>query len=56
MPYRLYVRKSRSDAEAESRSEGETLSRHINTFLEFSKRRRMEIISCDRLLELIEKG
>lgn len=43
MAYCLYVRKSRADAEAEARGEGETLSRHINTLLELAKRRRLNI-------------
>lgn len=43
MPYCLYVRKSRADAEAEARGEGETLTRHINTLLEVAKRRRLEV-------------
>ena len=43
MPYCLYVRKSRADAEAEARGEGETLSRHINTLLDLAKRRHLDI-------------
>ena len=43
MPYCLYVRKSRADAEAELRGEGETLSRHINTLLELAKRRNLNV-------------
>lgn len=48
MPYCLYVRKSRADAEAEARGEGETLSRHINALLELAKRRRLEITQIYR--------
>jgi len=43
MSYCLYVRKSRADAEAEARGEGETLSRHINTLLDLAKRRHLNI-------------
>lgn len=43
MPYCLYVRKSRADAEAELRGEGETLSRHVNTLMELAKRRKLDI-------------
>lgn len=48
MPYCLYVRKSRADAEAEARGEGETLSRHINTLLDLAKRRHLEITQIYR--------
>lgn len=43
MPYCLYVRKSRADAEAEARGEGETLSRHITALLELAKRRHLDV-------------
>ncbi len=43
MPYCLYVRKSRADAEAEAHGEGETLARHTNTLLELAKRRHLDI-------------
>ncbi len=43
MPYCLYVRKSRADVEAETRGEGETLSRHINTLLEIAKHKHFDI-------------
>lgn len=43
MAYCLYVRKSRADAEAEARGEGETLSRHINALLELAKRRNLDV-------------
>ena len=48
MPYCLYVRKSRADAEAEARGEGETLTRHINTLLDLSKRRELDITQIYR--------
>ena len=48
MPYCLYVRKSRADAEAEARGEGETLTRHINTLLELAKRRHFDITQIYR--------
>lgn len=48
MPYCLYVRKSRADAEAEARGEGETLSRHINTLLEHAKRRHFDVTQIYR--------
>ena len=35
----IYLRKSRSDREAEARGEGETLARHEKTLLELAKRR-----------------
>ena len=38
MPYCMYLRKSRADAEAEARGEGETLARHEKALLEVSKR------------------
>ncbi len=43
MPYCLYVRKSRADAEAEARGEGETLSRHINDLMALAKRRHLNV-------------
>lgn len=48
MPYCLYVRKSRADAEAEARGEGETLTRHISTLLELAKRRHFDITQIYR--------
>lgn len=48
MPYCLYVRKSRADAEAEARGEGETLARHINALLELAKRRHFDITQIHR--------
>ncbi len=43
MPYCMYVRKSRADAEAEARGEGETLSRHINDLMALAKRRHLNV-------------
>ena len=43
MPYCLYVRKSRADAEAEARGEGETLARHIHALLDLAKRRHFDV-------------
>lgn len=50
MPYCLYVRKSRADAEAEARGEGETLTRHINILLELAKRRKLDVTQIYREL------
>lgn len=41
--YCIYLRKSRADAEAEARGEGETLARHENTLLELAKRKSLTI-------------
>lgn len=41
--YCLYLRKSRADAEAEARGEGETLARHERTLLELAKRQRLNV-------------
>lgn len=41
--YCMYLRKSRADAEAEARGEGETLSRHHRTLLELAKRRGIQV-------------
>ena len=38
MQYCLYLRKSRADADAEARGEGETLSRHQKILLELAKK------------------
>ena len=48
MPYCLYVRKSRADAEAEARGEGETLSRHITILLDLAKRRGLDVTQIYR--------
>ena len=39
--YLIYLRKSRSDLEAEAHGEGETLSRHEHTLLELAKRQHL---------------
>ena len=41
--YALYLRKSRADIEAESRGEGETLSRHLKILLELAKKMKIKI-------------
>ncbi|MGM9679889.1 MAG: recombinase family protein [Eubacteriales bacterium] len=43
MPYCLYLRKSRADAEAEAHGEGETLARHERILLELARSRHLEI-------------
>jgi site-specific DNA recombinase len=43
MPYCLYLRKSRADAEAEARGEGETLARHEKILLDLAKRMKLNI-------------
>lgn len=43
MSYCLYLRKSRSDMEAESRGEGETLARHEKTLLDLSRHLKLNI-------------
>lgn len=43
LEYAIYARKSRVDMEAESRGEGETLSRHINTLSELANRRNLKV-------------
>ncbi len=48
MPYCLYVRKSRADAEAEARGEGETLTRHISILLEIAKKRGLDVTQIHR--------
>ncbi len=70
--YAIYLRKSRADAEAEARGEGETLARHERACLELAKRRCLaitdiykEVVSGEsieqrpqvkRLLEAVERG
>lgn len=46
--YCLYLRKSRADAEAEARGEGETLARHEHTLLELAKKRELPIVHIYR--------
>ena len=48
MPYCLYLRKSRADAEAEARGEGETLARHEKALLELAKKRHYDITKIHR--------
>lgn len=48
MQYCIYLRKSRADAEAEMRGEGETLARHEHTLLELAKKRKLNIINIYR--------
>lgn len=43
MNYCIYLRKSRSDIEAEARGEGETLSRHRTVLLEYARKRELPI-------------
>ena len=43
MSYLIYLRKSRADAEAEARGEGETLSRHEARLLELAKSKNLSI-------------
>ena len=43
-PYCMYLRKSRADAEAEARGEGETLARHRRTLTELAKKRGLEVV------------
>ncbi|WP_024860118.1 recombinase family protein [Ruminococcus flavefaciens] len=42
--YCIYLRKSRADAEAEARGEGETLSRHRNMLMELAKKQELNIV------------
>lgn len=46
--YCLYLRKSRADAEAEARGEGETLARHEKTLLELAKKLRLNVTKIYR--------
>ncbi|MBQ3011602.1 MAG: recombinase family protein [Clostridia bacterium] len=48
MAYCLYLRKSRTDAEAEARGEGETLARHERTLLELAKRLQLNVTEIYR--------
>ncbi len=43
MPYCIYLRKSRADAEAEAHGEGETLARHEKILLDLARRRNLPI-------------
>lgn len=51
MPYCMYLRKSRSDVEAEQRGEGETLARHESALLELSKKLHLPIATIHREVE-----
>lgn len=42
--YAIYLRKSRTDVEAEARGEGETLARHRQTLLEFAQKHSLHIV------------
>lgn len=46
--YCIYLRKSRADAEAEARGEGETLARHEKTLLDLAKRQGLTIVKIYR--------
>ena len=48
MQYCLYLRKSRSDIEAEARGEGETLARHEKALLELAKKLNLNITQIYR--------
>ncbi|MBS6475550.1 MAG: recombinase family protein [Clostridiales bacterium] len=48
MPYCIYLRKSRADAEAEARGEGETLARHEKALLETAKRLQLTVTQIYR--------
>ncbi|MBD5139770.1 MAG: recombinase family protein [Ruminococcus sp.] len=43
MPYAMYLRKSRADAEAEARGEGETLAKHEKTLTELAEKLSLSI-------------
>lgn len=42
--YCMYLRKSRADAEAEARGEGETLTRHHNMLMELAKKQNLSVV------------
>lgn len=48
MQYCLYLRKSRADAEAEERGEGETLARHEKALIELARRMKLNITQIYR--------
>lgn len=50
MSYCIYLRKSRGDAEAEERGEGETLARHEKALLELAKKLRLNVTEIYREL------
>lgn len=43
--YCIYLRKSRADAEAEARGEGETLSRHKNMLMELAEKQKLNVVT-----------
>ena len=43
--YCLYLRKSRADADAEARGEGETLARHEKILLELAKKKNLQVVA-----------
>ena len=51
--YCIYLRKSRADAEAEARGEGETLARHRNMLTELARRQNLNVV---RIFEEIVSG
>lgn len=46
--YCIYLRKSRKDAEAEARGEGETLARHMSILLELAEKQNLNIVKIYR--------
>ncbi|MCL1904457.1 MAG: recombinase family protein, partial [Oscillospiraceae bacterium] len=46
--YCMYLRKSRADAEAEQRGEGETLARHEKTLFELARRHKLNVCQVYR--------
>lgn len=46
--YCIYLRKSRADAEAEARGEGETLARHERALIELAKRKEINVVHIYR--------
>ncbi|WP_168198319.1 recombinase family protein [Crassaminicella thermophila] len=48
MSYCIYLRKSRTDVEAEAKGEGETLARHEKILLELAKKRKLNITQIHR--------
>ena len=46
--YCIYLRKSRADAEAEARGEGETLARHEHALLGLAKSQKLAIVKIYR--------
>ena len=46
--YCIYLRKSRADAEAEARGEGETLARHEHALLGLAKSKKLAVVKIYR--------